>query len=174
MRSGRGWDLRALYARPEIQRVTNRPGDSRLLKDLWLCKPVNVALYRQRCNQTCDNESCLPRGACWNEKQTMSLEGPAFTSPGLLFLSISCSDSSTFILPLCSRASHERCMTTFWRNGGNSRKWPVGCCGSIADRFSFTMIASVRDRKFQSTHGIAGVAQRGFHPGKSYKFLVAI
>lgn len=63
------------------------------------------------------NGMCLivvPFGACWNEKQTISLVAPTSASPGLVDLVISCSDSVILIRPFGSRASHELCMRVRW------------------------------------------------------------
>lgn len=43
--------------------------------------------------------SDVPFGACWNEKQTMSLVVPRSISPGLAVFVINCSDNIIFIRP---------------------------------------------------------------------------
>jgi len=44
----------------------------------------------------------VPFGACWKEKQTMSLVAPRSTSPGLVVFMINCSDNIIFIRPWVS------------------------------------------------------------------------
>jgi hypothetical protein len=91
---------------------------------------------------------CSPFGACWKEKQTISLAKSRSGSLLPPLLEISCSDSRMLILSRGSCSCHVGCMRIFREKEGNSRqdlRWLEGWSAEVIFRFSkaTTWLASI-------------------------------